>query len=258
MESKWHGVSVCLILAATACARENASESITTSSTVSVTTAATGAAPAPLKNPARPTQVRIRIDRRVVDPGTAGFEAVVEATLTDPRGWRRADFEFTFGDDAPFTVVLAEGHLVDELCRPYDVGGRFSCQIGPVVALNADRWREATPQWPGNRDLYRQMLINHEVGHLLGQHHPAHQCPAPGERAPVMAQQSTELGSCLPNAWPLPWEIACATRHSEPLAPGYEADPTAACGPRHRPPRRGRQPGLQGTGVGRLLRSNPA
>ncbi len=227
----WRSVAAGLILTATACAGETASESITTSSTVSVTTASTGPAPATAKTTAGRNQIRIRIDRRVVDPGTEGFEAVVEATLIDPRGWRRAGFEFSFGADAPFTIVLAEGDLIDELCRPYDVGGRFSCQIGPVVALNADRWREATPQWPADRHIYRQMLINHEVGHLLGQHHPVHQCPAPGERAPVMAQQSTELAGCLPNAWPLPWEIACAAQHVEPLAPGYEVDPIPVCGP---------------------------
>ena len=244
---KWTRVAAGVLLTATACAGETVSGSVATSSTVPVTTASTGAPPATATTTAtatatmatattatataRPQQIRIRIDRRVADPATEGFEAVVEATLTDPRGWRRAGFEFTFGDDAPFTIVLAEGDVVHELCRPYDVGGRFSCQIGPVVALNADRWRAATPQWPADLDTYRQMLVNHEVGHLLGQHHPVRQCPAPGERAPVMAQQSTELDACVPNAWPLPWEIACAARHAEPLAPGYEADPTPACGP---------------------------
>jgi hypothetical protein len=222
-------VAAGLILTSSTCTSDTAPEAITTSSAVPVTTASREQAPA--KTAAPPTQIRFRIDRRVADLATEGFAATVAATLTDPGGWERAGFEFTFGDDAPFTMVLAEGDVVDQLCRPYDVGGRFSCQIGPVVALNADRWREATPQWPAGRDTYRQMLINHEVGHLLGQHHPLRQCPAPGERAPVMAQQSTELGSCLPNPWPLPWEIACAAHHSEPLAPAYAADPAPACGP---------------------------
>ena len=211
-----------LILTAAACTGETAGKSVTTSSTVPATTTSTGPTP---------VRIRLRIDRRVSDPATDGFRAAVEATLTDPRGWKQAGFAFSFGDDAAFTIVLAEGDAVGELCRPYDVGGRFSCQIGPVVALNAARWREATPQWPAGRDPYRQMLINHEVGHLLGQHHPTHQCPAPGEKAPVMAQQSTELGACLPNPWPLPWEIACAAQHTEPLAPGYAAHPAPACGP---------------------------
>jgi hypothetical protein len=75
------------------------------------------------------------------------------------------------------------------------------------------------------------MLVNHEVGHLLGQHHPARQCPQPGKPAPVMAQQSSELNGCLPNAWPLPWEIDCAARHEERLAPGYEDHPRSNCEP---------------------------
>lgn len=215
----WRRVAACLVLMATACASESVSTSSTTSSTVAPTAAH------------RPTPIHIRIDRRVADAATDGFEALVEATLTDPGGWQAADFQFVFTGSAPYTIVLAEGDVVDELCRPYDVGGRYSCQIGPVVALNADRWRTATPQWTGDLLSYRQMLVNHEVGHLLGQHHPQVRCPAPGRPAPVMAQQSTVLGGCLPNPWPLPWEIACAARRLEPLAPGYEPNPTPLCGP---------------------------
>ena len=29
---------------------------------------------------------------------------------------------------------------MDRLCRPYDTYGKYSCQNGPVVAFNADRW----------------------------------------------------------------------------------------------------------------------
>ena len=57
---------------------------------------------------------------------------------------------------------------VDALCLPYDTYGRFSCQNGPIVALNADRWRTAVDSWPATLDEYRAMLVNHEVGHLLG------------------------------------------------------------------------------------------
>jgi hypothetical protein len=176
--------------------------------------------------------VAVNVERRTTDAATADFADVVADTLDDERGWRRAGFRFETRGDAPYTVVLAEGAEVDVVCLPYDTYGLYSCQNGPLVALNADRWRTATPEWTGDLDTYRVMLVNHEVGHLLGQHHPVVHCPAPGQPAPVMAQQSTELGGCLPNPWPLEWEIACASRHDEPLAPPFSRDDvTPTCGP---------------------------
>jgi hypothetical protein len=177
------------------------------------------------------TPIRVRLDRRVDDPATEGFEALVGRVLTDERGWVRAGFTITVDPAAPYAVVLAEGDEVDRLCLPYDTYGRFSCQIGPVVALNADRWRQAVPSWPGTLEEYRTMLINHEVGHLLGQHHPALRCPGEGEPAPVMAQQSSGVSPCTANPWPLDWEIDCARRGLEPLAPPFERDITLTCGP---------------------------
>lgn len=179
---------------------------------------------------AGPVVVELRIERRTVD-GTDGFERVVQETLTDPRGWVQAGFEIRFRDDAPNVVLLAEPAEVDALCAPYDTGGRFSCQIGPVVALNADRWREAVDSWPGTLGEYRQMLVNHEVGHLLGRHHARPACQEPGAPAAVMYQQSSGVAGCAPNPWPLPWEIECSARHDEPLAPPYEPDAEATCGP---------------------------
>lgn len=177
------------------------------------------------------TEIAVRLERAVDDDATAAFAEVVMSTLTDPRGWSRAGFAFTFSDDAPYTIVLAEGPDVDARCLPYDTSSRFSCQLGPVVALNADRWRMATPEWTGDLDGYRRMLVNHEVGHLLGQHHPVAGCTTPGEPAAIMVQQSTELDGCLANPWPLDWEIECAASGIEPLAPPYEPDASPLCGP---------------------------
>lgn len=163
-------------------------------------------------------EVRYRLDRRADAPG---WEAAVRATLGDPRGWTRAGFRFVEAPGAPYAIVLAEADEAQALCLPYDVYRTYSCQNGPVVVLHADRWRTATPKWTGDLPTYRQMLVNHEVGHLLGMHHPPVQCPRRGRRAPLMAQQSTELNGCLPNPWPLDDEVAAAARHDQPLAPPF-------------------------------------
>lgn len=166
-------------------------------------------------------EVAYRLERRTRDPATARFEAVTQATLSDPRGWSRAGFRLVRRADARLTVVLAEGPEVDALCLPYDTYGEYSCQNGPTVALNADRWRTATPKWTGTLEDYRRYLIGHEVGHLLGLRHPPVQCPAGGRPAPLMAQQSTELDGCRPNPWPLESEVVLGRRRPANLAPPY-------------------------------------
>src|SRR3954454_4837798 len=173
-------------------------------------TATVTAKSAPVRTPSTPgpVVVRYRIERHTQDAATAHFASTVRATLSDARGWQRGDVKLVVDSGARFVVLLGEPDEVQQLCRPYDVYRRYSCQNGPLVALNAERWRHATPQWTGSLGAYRQMLINHEVGHLLGLHHPAPpRCPKFGALAPVMMQQSTELDGCLPNPWPLPREI---------------------------------------------------
>lgn len=184
--------------------------------------------------PAPTETVRYRVEVRTADDTGADFAATVHEILTDPRGWVRAGFELVRDPEARFRIVLAEGAEVDRLCHPYDTDGRYSCQNGPVVALNADRWRRATEPWAGDLASYRTMLVNHEVGHLLHLHHPRPQCPAPGLPAPVMAQQSSGTDPCHPHSWPLQWEIELAAERREPLAPGADHDPEDH---RPRPPR---------------------
>lgn len=197
----------------------SSSSPVTASTTTSTSTTTASSTTTPRTVPGGPVVVSYRLERRTTDEATADFVAVAVATLTDERGWARAGFVFERRDDGPYLVVLAEGAEVDQLCLPYDTYGKYSCQNGPTVALNADRWRSATPEWTGDLADYRRMLVNHELGHLLGMHHPKPQCPHPGAPAPIMNQQSTELNGCLPNPWPLDAEIATAARHDAPLAP---------------------------------------
>jgi len=154
--------------------------------------------------------VGLRFETHIADVGYDEFVSEALAVLNDPRGWVQAGFVFQSDPLADYLVVLAEPAEVDELCLPLTTGGTASCQNGTVVALNADRWRFAVTHW--DRDLadYRGYLVNHEVGHLIGQRHPTPRCPVAGRPAGVMEPQTGSLAGCTGNSWPRDWEIAHA------------------------------------------------
>lgn len=133
------------------------------------------------------------------------FARQVLATLTDPRGWQGVDgiaFEATSDTaSAAFIVTLATPATTDRLCYPLDTGGWLDCynSRGRAV-INSDRWVLGADSWGADLTGYRQMVVNHEVGHAIGHGHLY--CPGSGQLAPVMQQQTISLQGCAPNAWP--------------------------------------------------------
>lgn len=147
--------------------------------------------------------VRVEVEQGLAIDGAA-FAALVMATLNDPRGWGgdgSTSFARTDGD-ASFRVLLASPSTVDRLCAPLQTDGEVSCGRAGHAVLNLRRWVETTPEYTADKTLYRQYVVNHEVGHLLGHQHQ--KCPGAGQLAPVMQQQSYRAAPCVPNAWPFP------------------------------------------------------
>lgn len=126
----------------------------------------------------------------------------IDAVLADRRGWSEAIGTTLrrVTDDPQVRVLLATPATTDALCAPLETLGRVSCRNGDLVVLNARRWAFGIEDYRGFLDDYRRYLVNHEVGHALGQPHV--QCPGAGAKAPVMQQQTYGLDGCLRNPWP--------------------------------------------------------
>ncbi|AGZ39115.1 DUF3152 domain-containing protein [Actinoplanes friuliensis] len=143
----------------------------------------------------------------------AAFAAQVEATLGDKRSWI-GDGQLRLqrvpgNESATFTVYLATRETAGKMCRRggvnITVAGRpyTSCRATGQAIINLDRWRlSSRPYLTAKIPLavYRQYVLNHEVGHELGRHHEG--CPKRGGPAPVMVQQTLTLRGCVPYAWP--------------------------------------------------------
>jgi hypothetical protein len=156
-----------------------------------------GSAPAPTAG--REQRVRVEVEGGLDVDGQA-FAAFVLDTLNDPRGWPSDGWTFSRTDgQADVVVVLASPQTSAAMCRPLQTFGKLSCRQGPRAILTMYRWVHGTDEYAHDLTAYRQYLVNHEVGHVLGHGHVS--CPAPGEPAPVMQQQSKQVAPCVPNAW---------------------------------------------------------
>ncbi|WP_258053203.1 DUF3152 domain-containing protein [Streptomyces sp. Ru73] len=166
--------------------------------------------------PGRGHVVRYRVDIEDglgLDGGL--FAEAVHKTLNDDRSWAhggRRTFERVASGRADFVITLASPGTTDAWCAKSGLDTseeRVSCDSAATerVMINAYRWaRGAATYGPDRMYAYRQMLINHEVGHRLGHDHEG--CHRQGALAPVMMQQTkfltTDGVTCRPNAWPFP------------------------------------------------------
>lgn len=146
---------------------------------------------------------RVEVEAEVpVRPGS--FGRLVDRILADRRGWTADGTTALQRIDGPsptMRILLATPATTDRLCQPLQTSGRLSCRNGQLVVINAWRWVNGA-QTHARLAGYRRYLINHEVGHALGNGHMS--CPAPGRPAPVMLQQTKSLEGCTPNSWPNP------------------------------------------------------
>ncbi|MER5359897.1 DUF3152 domain-containing protein [Streptomyces sp. NPDC002785] len=174
------------------------------------------AVPGTAKAPGRGHKYRYRIDvEKGLGLDASLFARAVQETLNDDRSWAHdgaMTFERTSSDDPDFVITLASPGTTGDWCRKSGLDtteDNVSCDSAATerVMINAYRWAQGSSTFgPDELSVYRQMLINHEVGHRLGHDHAS--CDTPGALAPVMQQQTKSLNidgiKCRPNAWVYP------------------------------------------------------
>jgi len=149
----------------------------------------------------------------------ASFAATVDEVIAGNRSWIRSaespvtdaaenmtaaswSFQRVSGTDYSVRVRLATPDTVDKLCGSVGVKtqGVYSCRFGQTLMINLRRWLHGAPNFPVSITSYHNNVINHEMGHFLGFDHM--HCPAAGQPAPIMMQQTINIEGCLPNEFP--------------------------------------------------------
>ncbi|MFJ9405972.1 DUF3152 domain-containing protein [Streptomyces sp. NPDC101393] len=166
--------------------------------------------------PGRGHVVRYRVDVEEGLPLDGDlFADAVHKTLNDKRSWAHGGertFQRVGSGDADFVISLASPGTTAKWCAKSGLDtteDNVSCDSAATdrVMINAYRWAQGAETYGHDKMYaYRQMLINHEVGHRLGHNHTI--CSKQGALAPVMMQQTkfltTDGATCRPNAWPFP------------------------------------------------------
>ncbi|MFC1229088.1 MULTISPECIES: DUF3152 domain-containing protein [Streptomyces] len=165
--------------------------------------------------PGKGQKITYRVDvERGLGLDSALFAEAVHRTLNDDRSWAHNGaraFERIHSGTPHFVITLASPGTTAEWCARSGLDttvDNVSCDSAATerVMINAFRWAQGAETYGDEMLAYRQMLINHEIGHRLGYNHLT--CDKDGDLAPVMQQQTKFLDhdgiSCLPNAWPYP------------------------------------------------------
>lgn len=137
-----------------------------------------------------------RIDPKV-DYNPKHFKEEIIAYLADPDGWVSQGYRFRYTTTKPSVTIelshpdtLASNGCHDSYLSCAELGGHR-------MYLNADRWTKGASKSKLELKHYRQYMVTHEMGHIIGHDHK--KCPGKGKPAPLMMQQTLGIGQCKPN-----------------------------------------------------------
>lgn len=124
-------------------------------------------------------------------------EHLVTIYLNDPDGWSKYGYSFEpVSQREHVHIRLSSPATIQKVCG---LPENLSCAElgGRNMYLNSDRWFHGAAPSKLSLDDYRQYMVSHEIGHILGHGHK--KCPCKGCAAPIMMQQTKGIGDCRPN-----------------------------------------------------------
>lgn len=125
------------------------------------------------------------------------FEMYVIIYLNDPDGWISKGYSFErVSSDEDVVIRLSSPKTIKSICG---LPSNLSCAElgGQKMFLNSHNWIHGANKSKLPLDEYRQYMVSHEIGHILGFDHA--KCPCVGCNAPIMMQQTLGIGKCIPN-----------------------------------------------------------
>ena len=143
---------------------------------------------------------------RYVVAGDARFVSAVRAVLESSSSWAGELVVWTDRGPIDFYIWLADPVEATSRCGVWpgvteEWQHNVSCSFGNMVVINSDRWYGGREEPPMSVPVWRQFIINHEVGHQLGQPDGGpcsvmnpRVCPGGvGERGPWPAEPDDQL-----------------------------------------------------------------
>ena len=141
---------------------------------------------------------RVSVDDDVMKKyNPSQIEAYVTIYLNDPDGWNSKGYSFEpVSSNEDVLIRLSSPKTIEESCG---LSKNLSCAElgGKNMYLNAFRWFHGSSKSKLNLEDYRQYMVSHEIGHILGFNHQT--CPCVGCKAPIMMQQTLGIQKCIPN-----------------------------------------------------------
>lgn len=134
---------------------------------------------------------------RIYNAGERQFDFYLMVYLNSPDGWSKKGYFFEPVSENPdIYITLVSPETIEKKCG---LPSNLSCAElgGRYLYLNSDRWFNGSKESKLSLEDYRQYMVSHEIGHILGHEHV--KCPCVGCRAPIMMQQTLGIGKCIPN-----------------------------------------------------------